>query len=125
MSMITQGRELLLGIAMVMLAGALLPTLVRAMLGPRFTDRIVAINMISTQTIMIICILAFLLGEQYLVDIGLVYSMISFMAVVALANLYLSRIRARAIREAKELELLESEHEIELQGSTSKEEAKV
>ena len=86
---------------MVILAGAMLLTLIRAMIGPRFTDRILAINMISTQTIMIICILAFLIGQHYLVDVALVFAMISFMAVVALANLYLSRIRARKVLSEK------------------------
>ena len=95
MDKIAFAEEFLLSAAMVILAGAMLLTLIRAMIGPRFTDRILAVNMISTQTIMLICLLAFLIGEQYLVDVALVFAMISFMAVVSLANLYLSRIRAR------------------------------
>jgi len=92
-------QNILLSAAMVILAGSMLLTLIRAMIGPRFTDRILAVNMISTQTIMLICLLAFLIGEQYLVDVALVFAMISVMAVVSLANLYLSRIYARIRKE--------------------------
>lgn len=60
----------------------------RAIKGPKITDRIVAVNMIGTLTIIIICILAVYLKESYLVDVGLVYAMISFLAVVVLCKVY-------------------------------------
>lgn len=62
--------------------------LMRAIKGPKITDRIVAVNMIGTLTIIIICILAVYLKESYLVDVGLVYAMISFLAVVVLCKVY-------------------------------------
>ena len=60
----------------------------RAIKGPKITDRIVAVNMIGTLTIIIICILAVYLKESYLVDVALVYAMISFLAVVVLCKVY-------------------------------------
>ena len=42
--------------------------LFRAIQGPRIADRIVSINMICTLTMTMICILAAMLGEGYLVD---------------------------------------------------------
>ena len=42
--------------ALVFLAIALIFSFVRSLIGPRIADRIVAINMIGTQIIMIICI---------------------------------------------------------------------
>ncbi len=114
MELLSQVREILLGVIMVVLALCLLASLIRAILGPRFTDRIVAINMIGTQTILLICILSFLIGEQYLVDISLIYAMISFLAVVAMVNLYLSVFREKVVRRQQEEQILQDEHEIEL-----------
>lgn len=63
--------------------------LVRAIRGPRIADRVVAINMICTMTIAMICVLALMLGEGYLVDVALVYSMIGFLAVVVLCKVFM------------------------------------
>lgn len=63
--------------------------LFRAILGPRFTDRIIAVNIVCTKAIIAIAILAFLFGQDFLLDIALVYAMISFLAVVVLSKCYL------------------------------------
>lgn len=52
-------------------------------------DRIVAVNMIGTMVMVIIAILALLLNEGYLVDICLIYAMISFLAVIVLTKVYM------------------------------------
>ena len=63
--------------------------LVRAILGPRFTDRVVAINVIVTQTIIMIAILSCLFSDKNLLDIAIVYAMIGFLAVVVLSKCYI------------------------------------
>ena len=63
--------------------------LIRAIKGPRIPDRIVAINMIGTMTIIIIAILSVILGEETLVDICLIYAMISFLAVIVITKVYM------------------------------------
>ena len=63
--------------------------LIRAVKGPRVADRIVAVNMIGTMVMVIIAILALLLNEGYLVDICLIYAMISFLAVIVLTKVYM------------------------------------
>lgn len=96
--------EVLYITAAVVLGLALLCCLVRAVRGPRTTDRVIAVNMMGTTTVVIICVLAFLLGEGYLVDVAMIYTMLSFLAVVLLSKivigLYHER-RAKA-REAAE-----------------------
>lgn len=72
--------------------------LLRAVKGPRVTDRLVAVNMIGTMTIAIIAILAEVLGEGGLVDICLIYAMISFLAIVVLTKVYMGVYRQRMIR---------------------------
>ena len=62
--------------------------LIRAVIGPRIADRLVAVNMITTMVTVMISILAVLKGEGYLVDICLIYAMISFLAVVVLSRIY-------------------------------------
>lgn len=62
--------------------------LIRAVLGPRVADRLVAVNMMGTIVIAIIAILALIMEEDYLVDICLIYAMISFLAVVVLTKVY-------------------------------------
>ena len=63
--------------------------LIRAVKGPRVADRIVAVNMIGMMVMVIIAILALLLNEGYLVDICLIYAMISFLAVIVLTKVYM------------------------------------
>ena len=62
--------------------------LIRAVIGPRIADRLVAVNMITTMVTVMIAILAVLKGEGYLIDICLIYAMISFLAVVVLSRIY-------------------------------------
>ena len=80
----------------------LLLCLIRAVIGPRIADRLVAVNMITTMVIVIISILAVLKGEGYLVDICLIYAMISFLAVVVLSRIYTGVYRERKDRQKKE-----------------------
>ncbi|MCR5283467.1 MAG: cation:proton antiporter [Lachnospiraceae bacterium] len=63
--------------------------LIRAIIGPRITDRVLSINMISTMVISCIAILAVYLKESYLVDVALIYAMVSFVSVLILISIYL------------------------------------
>lgn len=63
--------------------------LARTMLGPTFFDRILGANNISTIVTVMICILAVEQGEQYLVDVALIYSMLGFVTVVIVCKAYL------------------------------------
>lgn len=60
----------------------------RAVRGPRTTDRIVAINMISTMIVSIILIFSQVLSEDWLLDVALIYAMVSLVTVTMLASLY-------------------------------------
>jgi len=76
--------------ALIFLAVLIGIMLIRAVIGPRITDRILAINMLGTMVISSIAILSRYLAEGYLVDVALIYAMISFVAVIMLATTYLS-----------------------------------
>lgn len=75
--------------ALVILSALTLLCLLKAILGPRIADRVVAINMICTLTLCMICILGVMLGEGYLADVALIYALLSFLAVVVLCKVYI------------------------------------
>lgn len=81
-------RTVYLG-ALIFLALMIFLCLIRAVKGPSIADRIVAVNMMGTMVMVIIAILALMLKEGYLVDICLIYAMISFLAVVVLTKVYM------------------------------------
>ena len=78
---------LLLGAALV-LAVLIIFSIIRSVLGPKISDRIIAVNMTGTMIIMVIAVLSVYLDENYLADICLIYAMISFLGVVVLCKVY-------------------------------------
>ena len=83
-----QAYQMLFSGALIFLAVMLILCLVRAIKGPRVADRIIAVNMMGTMVMVIIGILAVKMQEGYLVDICLIYAMISFLAVIVLTKVY-------------------------------------
>ena len=75
-------------VILIYLACLLVLCLLRAVKGPSIADRLMAVNMMGTMVLVIISILALYLQEGYLVDICLIYAMISFLAVVVLTKVY-------------------------------------
>jgi len=58
----------------------------RAVKGPSAADRLIAINVIGTKTIVLILIVSFILKEAYFVDVAFVYALISFISTVVIAR---------------------------------------
>ncbi len=92
--------QMLFVFVLVVLAVMIILCLIRAIKGPRVTDRIVATNMMGTIVMVIIAILAIMLKEGYLADICLIYAMISFLAVIVLTKVYMGVYREK--KEAKD-----------------------
>ena len=67
--------------AAIMVAIAL--ALIQAFRGPSLFDRILAVNMIGTQTVLMVSVLGFLNGRPEYLDIALVYVLISFVSTIA------------------------------------------
>lgn len=81
--------QMLLLFGMIFLSVTIFFCLLRAVLGPRLTDRVIAVNMINVKTIVLIVMVAIYIGEGYLMDIALVYALLSFLAVIVLARFVL------------------------------------
>lgn len=58
--------------------------LVRAMLGPTIFDRVLALNMFGTKTVLLICVVGFLTDRTDFLDLALLYSLMNFIGMVAL-----------------------------------------
>ena len=84
---------------LIFLAIILFACLIRAIMGPRVADRVIAVNMMGTVVMVMISILALLLKEGYLMDICLIYACISFLAVVVITKVYLGVFAERMIEE--------------------------
>lgn len=62
--------------------------LIRAFMGPTLYDRVLAVNMFGTKTVLIIAVLGFLMGRPDFLDIALVYALINFIGVIALLKYF-------------------------------------
>ena len=98
MELVQQYSAFFYGILSV-LAGLLVLCLIRAVIGPRIADRLIAVNMMGTMVMVMISLLAVVKDQGYLMDICLIYAMISFLSVVVLTRIYTG-----VYREAKEQE---------------------
>lgn len=99
---LAQAYQGLFTAALIFLALMVVLCLIRAIIGPRVADRIVAVNMMGTMVMVIIGILAVMLQEGYLADICLIYAMISFLAVIVLTKVYMGVYLEKKEKEAEQ-----------------------
>jgi multicomponent Na+:H+ antiporter subunit F len=69
------------------LVGVALLAMYRALVGPSVLDRVVAINIIATEVVMIILIFAFLDRSVHYIDVALVFVLGAFIATVCILKL--------------------------------------
>ena len=58
--------------------------LVRAILGPTVFDRILAVNLFGTKTVLLIAVMGFLRGQPDFIDLALIYVLINFIGTVVI-----------------------------------------
>ena len=90
--------DIFLLICMFAMAAMLLMLLIRAIRGPRYTDRILAGNMISTNTMAFICLLAIFLHEDFIFDVAVIYAVLGFIAVVVLSKIIVAKEKKHRLR---------------------------
>ncbi len=81
-------KEIILVASLITLSISIIAIFIRALVGPRVTDRIICVNMIGTKIIIIICIVAALLHEDFIIDVAIVYALINFVSMVVLTYAY-------------------------------------
>ncbi len=62
--------------------------LARALLGPTVYDRILAVNMFGTKTVLLIAVVGFLSGRPDFLDLSLVYVLINFIGILAVLKFF-------------------------------------
>ncbi len=63
-------------------------SLIRAFKGPTVFDRILAVNVQGTKTVLVIAVIGFLTGRPDFLDIALVYVLINFIGTLAALKLF-------------------------------------
>ena len=104
--MIGNIKNIILIGSMLIIGVSIFVTFIRALIGPRLADRILAINMIGTQVILLICILAVYLNESGVVDMAIIYAMFSFLSVVLFTRIYLGVYNEKIMKSRSEDEEL-------------------
>ena len=90
MELIQQCYSYLFWGVLVALALCVVAVLVYILKAHLTVDRIIGINLTGTLVAIIIAILAYLLGEDYLADVAIVYVVLSFIAVMLLCRIYIN-----------------------------------
>lgn len=70
-------------VAMIAVLVTMALALTRAALGPTVFDRILALNMFGTKTVLLIAVISFLAGRPDFLDLALVYALMNFIGVIA------------------------------------------
>lgn len=78
--------EIILQIAAVLIFLAILLAVVRLVLGQTLIDRIVAVDTLTVISISLIALYAHISGRFAYIDVALVYGLLSFLAVLAIAR---------------------------------------
>ncbi len=105
MAMLENAYQMLYLFALIVLGALMLLTLIRCAMGPTVADRLLAVNMCGTLTLCMIAVLTVMLGEGYLADVELIYTMLSFLAVVLFTKVYMGAVyekREKARKKAEE-----------------------
>lgn len=58
--------------------------MIRAIWGPTVFDRVLALNMFGTKTVLLICAVCFMMDRTDFLDLALLYSLMNFIGMVAL-----------------------------------------
>lgn len=100
--MIDRAYEIMYTSVLVFLGVCIFFALLRAIKGPRIADRIMGINMIGSLAVCAIAILSAHFKQSYLLDVSLVYCMMSFLAVIVLCKVYITVNQKRKKPDGKE-----------------------
>ena len=60
--------------------------LARALLGPTTFDRILAVNMFGTKTVLLIAVGGYFMGRAEFIDLALVYALVNFIGTLAVCK---------------------------------------
>jgi multicomponent Na+:H+ antiporter subunit F len=62
--------------------------IIRGLKGPTVFDRVLAVNMFGTKTVLLICLLGYMAGRPDFMDLALVYALLNFIGTLAILKYY-------------------------------------
>lgn len=65
--------------------------LVRALMGPSVYDRVLAVNVFGTKTVLLLSVIAFLYGRPDFLDLALAYALINMVGILAVLEYFQNR----------------------------------
>ena len=74
--------------------------LIRAMLGPTVYDRVLAVNMFGTKTVLLVAVIAYLAGRPDFLDLALAYALINFIGILAVLEFFRGRVARREAEQS-------------------------
>ncbi len=81
----------MLSAAIFAIAVTMMLALIRALLGPSVYDRVLAMNMFGTKTVLLVSVIAFVAGRPDYLDLALAYALINFIGVLAVLEFFRQR----------------------------------
>jgi len=75
--------------------------LVRALKGPSVYDRVLAVNVFGTKTVLLLSVIAFLYGRPDFLDLALAYALVNMVGILAVLNFFQNRSRRKSKSEAE------------------------
>ncbi|BFM13796.1 monovalent cation/H+ antiporter complex subunit F [Simiduia litorea] len=78
--------------------------LIRALSGPSVYDRVLAVNMIGTKTVLLFSVIAFLYGRPDFLDLALAYALINFIGVLAVLRFFQNATARGAANQTPDIE---------------------
>lgn len=58
----------------------------RAIAGPTAQDRLLAVNIMGTKTLIVVVLVTYAFGESFFLDVAMVYALLNFVVTVALCR---------------------------------------
>jgi len=62
--------------------------LIRALMGPSVYDRVLAVNVFGTKTVLLLSVIAFLYGRPDFLDLALAYALINVVGILAVLEFF-------------------------------------
>tara|TARA_R110002153_G_scaffold168444_1_gene321198 strand:- start:97 stop:372 length:276 start_codon:yes stop_codon:yes gene_type:complete len=73
--------------------------LVRALMGPSVYDRVLAVNVFGTKTVLLLSVIAFLYGRPDFLDLALAYALVNMVGILAVLEFFQNRSRRKSEAE--------------------------
>ena len=69
---------------------------IRALMGPTVYDRVLAVNVFGTKTVLLLSVIAFLNGRPDFLDLALAYALINMVGILAVLEFFQNRSQRNA-----------------------------